>query len=114
MWNKRKFSMVLILSVAFMNGVCQARSTNSNPNSSPNSSPRMTQQHLVPIVMINMSGKSREAHLRDTVITLPVGERVALQVPPGESIKITSSTDQRLARVIAVASTDAGRTIPVD
>jgi hypothetical protein len=64
--------------------------------------------------MINMSGKSREAHLRDTVITLPVGERVALQVPPGESIKITSSTDQRLARVIAVASTDAGRTIPVD
>jgi hypothetical protein len=122
MWNKRRFSMVLILSVAFMNGVCQARSTNSNPNSNPNSSPnssptsnpRMTQQHLVRIVMINMSGKSREVHLRDTVITLPVAERVALQVPQGESIKITSSTDRRVARVIAVASTDAGRTIPVD
>jgi hypothetical protein len=110
MWNKRKFSMVLILSVSFMNGVCQARSTNSNPNPSPS----VTQQHLVRIVMINMSGKSREVHLRDTVITLPVAERVALQVPQGESIKITSSTDRRVARVIAVASTDAGRTIPVD
>jgi hypothetical protein len=102
----KKVLMMLIFNMVWLNGASHAQDINAKP--------RATQQHLVHIVMINMSGKSREAHVRDTVVPLPVAERVALQVPPGENIKITSNTDRTIARVITAASTDEGRTIPVD
>jgi hypothetical protein len=98
--------ILLISSMVWLNGASYAQAANAKP--------RASQQHLVHVVMINMSGKSREAHVRDTVVLLPVAQRVALQVPQGECIKITSSTDQTIARVITAASTDNGRTIPVN
>jgi hypothetical protein len=104
-----KSKQVLILLISSMVWV-----TTASHAQEVNAKPRATQQHLVHIVMINMSGKSREVHLRKTVVPLPVAQRVALQVAQGEIIKITSSTDQAIARVITAASSDEGRTIPVD
>jgi hypothetical protein len=106
MSNTKKVLMMLILTMVSLNGASPAQAINAKP--------KATQQPLVYMVMINMSGKSREAHVRDTVVPLPVAERVALQVPQGESIKITSDTDRTIARVITAASTDNGRTIPID
>jgi len=106
MSNTKKVLSMLISSMVWMNSAIHAQAINAKP--------RATQQHLVHIVMINMSGKSREARVGDTVVPLPVAERVALQVPQGDNIKITSSTDRTIARVITTASTDEGRTIPVD
>jgi hypothetical protein len=102
----KKVLMMLIFSMVCLNGASHAQNINAKP--------RETQQHLVHIVVINMSGKSREAHVRDSVVPLPVAERVALQVPLGESIKITSDTDRTIARVIVAGSTDEGRTIPIN
>lgn len=75
---------------------------------------RTTQQHRIHLELINMSGKSREAHLRQTVVELPVAHRVQLLVRDGESIRITSRTDQKVARMITAASADDGRVIPVN
>jgi hypothetical protein len=102
----KKVLSMLISTTVWMNSASHAQDINAKPKAS--------QQQLVHIVMINMSGKSREAHVRDTVVPLPVAERVALQIPQGENIKITSSTDRTIDRVITAASTDEGRTIPVN
>ena len=76
---------------------------------------RATQsRQLIHFTIINMSGKSREAHVRDTVVPLPVAERVALQVPPGESVTITSNTNRSVMRVIAISAKDEGHVVPVD
>lgn len=69
---------------------------------------------LVHFTIINMSGKSREAHIRDTVVPLPVAERVALQVYLGESVKIMSDTNQSVMRVITISAADEGHVFPVD
>lgn len=72
------------------------------------------QGNLVHFVIINLSGKSRQAHLRNAVITLPVAKRVPLEAPSGSSLEITSDTNQHVERVIPIASTDEGRIIPID
>ena len=73
-----------------------------------------TQGNPVHFVIINLSGKSRQAHLRNAVITLPVAKRVPLEAPSGSSLEITSDTNQHVERVIPIASTDEGRIIPID
>ena len=110
----KKVWLLLLFSMVWLNGAGHAQVSPATPNAKPNTKPGAPQQDLIHIVMINMSGKSREAHVRNTVVPLPVGERVALQVPPEASIKITSSTDRAMAQVITVTSTDEGRTFPVD
>lgn len=66
------------------------------------------------VVLMNLSGKSREAHVRHTVIALPVAEKVVLQVMPGEKVTITSATDRHVAKVMTVSAVDGGRVIPVE
>ena len=68
---------------------------------------------LVHFTIINMSGKPREVHLRDTVISLPVAEPMPLQVPLGESIRITSAANEHVQQVITVSAKDEGRVVPV-
>jgi hypothetical protein len=70
--------------------------------------------HLVRFQIVNMSGKSREAHVGDIVITLPVAQPVALQVLPGHCIEVSSKTSRNLNRLITVTALDEGRIIPVD
>jgi hypothetical protein len=84
-------------------------------SASTTSSQVKTAQSRAPIrfEIINMSGKSREAHIGDTVIPLPVAERVALQAPVGKSIKIMSNTNQRVMHVIVISAIDEGHLFPV-
>ena len=98
--------MMVIVSILWLSDAGRAQAIHAKR--------RASQQDVKHIVLINMSGKSREAHVGDSVIPLPVAERVALQVHPGERIMITSSTDQKLATVITPAAKDDGRTISVN
>jgi hypothetical protein len=68
---------------------------------------------VVHFVVVNMSGAARGLHHRGDVIPLPIAQRVALQVPAGDSIQITSETDSRLRDVITIAATDEGRTLAI-
>ncbi len=104
--NMKKVLMMLIVSIVCLSGAGRAQATNAKP--------RATQQDVEHIVLVNMSGKAREAHVGDAVIALPVAERVALQVHPGEKITITSSTDRTIVRVITPVAKDDGRTISVN
>jgi hypothetical protein len=69
---------------------------------------------LVHVVMINLSGSSREARVRDQVVPLPVSERVALQVPAGVAVQITSDSDGRVARAIVLSTSDEGHVFAID
>src|ERR1700748_1901597 len=71
-------------------------------------------RHLVHFVLINMAGKSREARVRNTIVTLPVAQPVTLQVLPGVCVKITSSSDRYFVRIKTISTADEGRVIPVD
>jgi len=68
---------------------------------------------LIHFVVINMSGAAREAHHHGEIIPLPVAVRVPLQVPNGDSIEITSSTNKRVKEAISIAASDEGRTLPI-
>ena len=68
---------------------------------------------LIHFDLINMSGQSREAHIGDAVIPLPVAQRVALQVPVGKSVTIMSNTNQSVMQVIAITAIDEGHLFPV-
>jgi len=68
---------------------------------------------LIRFVVINMSGAAREVHHRRDTIPLPIAIGVPLQVPAGDSIEITSNTNDKVEDVIAIAVTDEGRTIPI-
>lgn len=70
--------------------------------------------HLVHFVVINMSGAAREVHYRGDTVPLPIAVRVPLQVPAGDSMEITSNTNDKVQDVIAIAATDEGRTIPIE
>jgi hypothetical protein len=106
MKNSKQVLITFISAMVWLNVAAHTQTANAKPTAS--------RQPLVRLVMVNMSGKSREARVGESVVPLPVAQRVALQVPKGECIKITSSTDQTVARVITAAPTDEGRTIPVD
>ena len=94
--------MVLMLSVAWVSGAGLAQAKTP-----------VSREKVVRIVVINMSGKAREARVRDAVVVLPVAQRVALEVPVGARIKITSDADRAVGLVITAAATDEGRTIPI-
>jgi hypothetical protein len=106
---------------AFMNWmICTALafvlgSVNSSqgPGGSPAKEPSL-KGTLIHFAVINMSGKSREVHLRDGVIGLPVAQRVSLQAPVGGVIEITSDTNQKIKRIIVIDGVDQGRIIPID
>lgn len=68
---------------------------------------------LIHFEIINMSGQSREAHVGETVIPLPVAQRVALQTPAGTSVKIMSNTNQSVTRVITISAIDEGHLLPI-
>lgn len=64
--------------------------------------------------VINMSGKSREARIRHALVMLPVAEPVNLQAFPGETVTITSDTNQKVSRTIVISSSDEGHLYPID
>ena len=70
-------------------------------------------RRLIRFEIINMSGQSREAHIGDTVIPLPVAQRVALQAPVGKSVKIMSNTNRSVVQVIVISAIDEGHLLPV-
>jgi hypothetical protein len=85
------------------------------PASTTSSQATTAQSHplLVRFQIINMSGKSREAHIGDAVIPLPVAQRVALQVRAGNSVKIMSNTNRSVMQVIVISAIDEGHLLPV-
>ena len=106
MSSARKILSLLISGVVWINGASCAQAVNAKP--------KARQEPMVHMVIINMSGKSREARVRDMAVPLPVAQRVLLEVPRGGSITIASETDSRVARVITATSGDDGRVITVD
>lgn len=78
-----------------------------------NATPQKGKSPLVHFVVINMSGAARELHHRGDRVPLPIAVLVSLQVPAGDNIEITSSTNNKVEDVIAIAATDEGRTIPI-
>ena len=68
---------------------------------------------LIRFEIINMSGQPREAHIGDTVIPLPVAQRVALQAPVGVSVEIMSNTNRSVMQVIVISAIDEGHLLPV-
>ena len=98
----RALSFILALAVT---GSLQK--VNATPQSQDDES------HLVHVVVINMSGTTREVHHRGDTLLLPIAVRVPLQVPARDSIKITSNTNSKVEDVIPIAATDEGRTIPI-
>jgi hypothetical protein len=67
----------------------------------------------VHVVLVNMSGNSREVKIGRSVVSLPVGQRVPLTVHRGEPIAVMSATDTKVDWKILVQSVDDGRVIPV-
>lgn len=68
---------------------------------------------LIRFEIINMSGQSREAHIGDTVIPLPVAQRIALQAPVGKAVKIMSNTNSLVTHSIVISADDQGHLFPV-
>ena len=100
----RMLSFILALAVALPGSLPKA---NAIPQSQKGKS------HLVHFVVINMSGAAREVYHRGDRVPLPIAVRISLQVPAGDSIEITSNTNDKVEDVIAIATTDEGRTIPI-
>ena len=100
----RALSFILALAVAVPGSL-------QNANATPQS--HKGKSHLVHFVVINMSGRAREVHHRGDTVTLPIAVGVPLQVPAGDSIEITSNTNNQVEDVIAITATDEGRTIPI-
>jgi hypothetical protein len=68
---------------------------------------------FIRVTVINMSGKQREAIIRKSKIDLPIAQRVALQLQPGEQLRVTSTNDSKLAATYLISDRDAGRLIPI-
>ena len=98
--------IMAILSLVWLSGAGRAQANNAMR--------RATEHEVERILLINMSGKAREACVGDAEVPLPVAERVVLQIYPGERITITSSTNRAIHRVMAPAATDSGRVIVVN
>jgi len=100
----RALSFILALAVVLPGSLQKATAT---------SQAQKGKTHLVHFVVINMSGRAREVHHRSDTVPLPIAIRVPLQVPAGDSIEITSNTDNKVEDVVAITETDEGRTIPI-
>ena len=72
-----------------------------------------TQKMPVHVVLVNMSGNLREIHVGQSLVRLPVGQRVPLTVPNGSPLEVSSATDSKVDRTILVQQRDEGATIPV-
>jgi hypothetical protein len=100
--------------LAFVLAFSLASTGSLKPTSNTSSQVKMAQSRpLVHFEIVNMSGQSREAYIGDAVIPLPVAQRVALQVPAGNSVKIMSNTNQSVMRVITISAIDEGHILPV-
>jgi hypothetical protein len=100
--------------LAFVLAYSLANTGSLKPASTTSSRVKTAQSRaLIRFDIINMSGQSREAHVGDTVIPLPVAQRVALQAPVGKSIKIMSNTNRNVMQVIVISAIDAGHLLPV-
>jgi hypothetical protein len=100
----RALSFILALAVVVPGSLQKANAT---------SQAQKGRTHLIHFVVINMSGAAREVHHRRDTVPLPIAIRVPLQVPAGDSIEITSNTDNKVEDVVAIRETDEGRTIPI-
>jgi hypothetical protein len=103
---KHALTFVLAFSLASIGSLSPASKTSSQVKTAQS-------RPLVRFEIINMSGQSREAHIGDTVIPLPVAQRVVLQAPVGKSVKIMSNTNERVMQVIVISTTDEGHLLPV-
>jgi hypothetical protein len=102
-----KHALVFVLAFSLAHtGSLKPASTTSSQVKTAQSRP------LVRFEIINMSGQSREAHIGDTVIPLPVAQRVALQAPVGKSVKIMSNTNRSVMHVIVISAIDEGHLLP--
>jgi hypothetical protein len=100
--------------LAFVLAFSLAHTGSLKPASTISSQVKTTQSRpLIRFEIINMSGQSREAHIGDTVIPLPVAQRIALQAPVGKSVKIMSNTNRRVMQVIVISAIDEGHLLPV-
>ena len=103
---KHALAFVLAFSLANTGSLKHAPTTSSQVKTAQS-------RALIRFEIINMSGQSREAHIGDTVIPLPVAQRVALQAPIGTSVKIMSNTNRSVMRVIVISTIDEGHLLPV-
>ena len=85
----------------------------SSATPSPVISARDEQAELFSITVINMSGKPREAIVRNAMVNLPVATRVTLLMHAGEAFQVRSDSDSRIHETFVVARKDAGRIIAV-
>jgi hypothetical protein len=100
--------------LAFVLAFFLAHTGSLKPASTTSSHVKTAQSRpLIRFEIINMSGQSREAHIGDTVIPLPVAQRVVLQAPVGKSVKIMSNTNQSVMQVIVISAIDEGHLLPV-
>ena len=99
-------AFILAFSLGQM-GALKPASTPSSPSKSAQS------RRLIRFEIINMSGQSREAHIGDNVIPLPVAQRVVLQAPAGGTVKIMSNANRHVMHVIVISASDDGRLLPV-
>jgi hypothetical protein len=100
--------------LAFVLAFSLAHTGSLKPVSTTSSQVKTAQSRpLIRFEIINMSGQSREAYIGDTVIPLPVAQRIALQAPVGKSVKIMSNTNRRVMQVIVISAIDEGHLLPV-
>jgi hypothetical protein len=99
-------AFVLVFSLAHTGSLRPASTT-------PSQVKTVQSRPFIRFEIINMSGQPREAHLGDTVIPLPVAQRIALQAPVGKSVKIMSNTDRKVMQVIVISAMDEGHLLPV-
>jgi hypothetical protein len=103
---KHALAFVLAFSLAHTGSLKPASTTSSKVKTAQS-------RALIRFEIINMSGQSREAHIGDTVIPLPVAQRVTLQAPVGKSVKIMSNTNRSVMHVIVISAIDEGHLLPV-
>ena len=75
--------------------------------------PQANEAGLLRITVINLSGKNREAVVRNAVIDLPVATPVVLQMHAGEAFQVRSDTDSKFRESRVITESDQTRIIAV-
>jgi hypothetical protein len=65
------------------------------------------------ITVINMSGQPRQAALCDSNVDLPVAQRVVLEIRPGDTLRVVSSTNSKIEERFVISERDAARLLIV-
>ena len=106
-------AMVLLLacSVPCLTSPCAEASSVRRPvqQMATLAKPSAGQPTFVYVTLVNMSGKSRQAIAGTERIDLPVGQRVALKLKPGTTLRIVSDTQEALVERFVISPTDAAR-----